>query len=188
MSRGLSKQSWLGFCQVVTVLLLLYMAAKSLGLPVTEPNGTTLIHTDPKAQEAVAQALSMTLWDRGLRLNTPTVSRYLFEDGTSVDAISARAAKEAPYPVVALKQIVLSILSDEEPRKVAAKIQVVLQGNGYLNSKLDVQPDPAFAAGDIVILYSDAFRDSTGSGYAILVRKNAFRLKGPRPVKAHIWF
>lgn len=181
------RKTWLAFCQLFTILFLAWYTTHLARLPVFESNGTTLLHADQKTQQAVAEALSVPLGDPGVTLDTPDIKRYLFEDGTSVDALSARAAKEAPYPVVALKQIALPIFSHRTPQTVASEMRSVLQQNGFANSLVLAQPDPAIAAGDIVILFSDAFRNQTGSGYAVLVRKNALRINGPRPTRFHSW-
>lgn len=177
-------QSWLWFAQAFTVLTAFFLLAKKIGIPISESNGTTLLCNDWRRQRAVAQALEAVSERAPLTLNTSDVSRFLFSDGTSVDFLAPDASFTPPYPATALKQIVLPLLSRKAPKDVANKIATVLRGTGYTVTVIS-RPDSEIPGGDTVLIFSDAFQEKRcGTGFGIIVRKNALRIGGPKPKRS----
>ena len=174
-------QYWIWFAQAVTVLVLLRGLVRIVGLPVFESNATTLMCVDPIAQRAVAEALSTVLKNPLMRLDTRDVKRFLFRDGTSVDALSPDAPFQPPYSVNGVKQIVLPFWSIfRTPRSEAEKIRQSLAESAY-ESTVELFPDRDVPCGSSALVFSDAFLGAGGSGFAIILRKNALRMGGQVP-------
>jgi len=172
--------TWLWVAQAIAIVSVLVFILRRLGIPVIESNSTTLMCRSEQAQKAVTQALSACL-GAPMRFDTAGIARFLLRDGTSVDWIRGKLSQQAPYEIIGLKQVVLPLFSRLQPFDVAKRMGVELEAGGYPFLLLD-QPDPAFPQGTLVILCSSALHNANGnSGSAILIRKNALRMGGPRP-------
>ncbi|MBI3638271.1 hypothetical protein HY227_00825 [Candidatus Wolfebacteria bacterium] len=168
------------FCYLFTVCgVLTLVAVKGCQIPLTESNGTTLVLADEKAQVATAKAISSAIGGPIYELDTQDVKRFLLNDGASVDWI-AKPFFTPLYSVTSLKQVNLGIFSRMSPGETADNIRRSLVGDGY-EVQLITRPDPAFPDGAVILILSTAFKNKEGSGFGIIVRKNALRVGGPRP-------
>jgi len=186
-------KSWRIVSSAVSVLVLLYglqmLVQSAIGIPFYDQGGTTLMLDNKESQIATASALAKAIGMPGATLNTDRIERFLFSDGTSVDYLNVGPFFNPRYKIVALKQIVLPYWSFKKPIDIAEvmKQQPKLKEWGVW---VDTQPDQAFPDGDIVIVTSNAFRYVSNTadcryGFAILIRKHALHLGGPRPVPFH---
>ncbi len=151
-------------------------------LPFREPNSVTLVLPSKGKQVATAKALAAVMGEPDMTLNTQKLDRFIFSDGTSVDLVKFLSEQELIYDVVALKTITLGFLSFKSPIEEAKKLADRLKREGY-PAQVITRPDSAFPDGSIVLVLSDAFRANYNCqyGFAVLIRKNAFRVGGQRP-------
>ena len=178
---------WLTAAQIIAVIALFRIVVTMFGIPLFETNSTTLLNETSAKQRAVRMALSTCLGKPRFTLNTDLMRRDLFRDGTSVDVLIREPLFPPPYRVTALKQVVLPFFSLRSPRGIAEDMRKVLIGRGY-RTEVVLQPDPATPSGSIVLIFSAAFVSGRGdqcAGYGILVRQNALRMGGQRPVSCH---
>ncbi len=154
-----------------------------LPIPIFESNSTTLMCPSKQAQEATAAALAQVLGKPTGQLNTGKIDRFLFADGTSIDFLKQTESPThwASYDIGALKTIVLPPSAGLSPQQAAQSMESVLKSKGFLIDIMQ-QPDPAFPAGNIVIVKSNAFcSNQYPTGFAILIRKKAVLIGGPTP-------
>lgn len=178
------------FTSAVTILLAVWLLlTQGFGLPLVEPNSTTLLFrggtlsSEEINRNDTAIALAEALGEPIMELNTLDVQRYLFADGTSVDQLSEDLSFEPWYETIALKQIVLPLWSLKTPEEVARRIEAKLKER-HRHVDVILQPDSAIPKGDCVLIFSAAFqKEPVGNGFAILVRKNALRMGGKIPSK-----
>lgn len=182
------KKVWRIFSSVFTIVGLVVLVLYSVPLPFFEQNSSTLMVKDRKAQIAVAKALSFAIGEPIAVLNTAQVKRFLFKDGTSVDYLVVDSSQFQPmYYLTSLKSVVLPFFSGStSPTEIARGIQGSLTADGY-KVQIETRPDPAFPGGATVLILSDAFRDESGAGFGVIVRKHAFRVGGPRPNRFRRW-
>jgi hypothetical protein len=176
------QKVWRIFSTTVTISGLIVFVLWALPVPFFEHASATLMLPSTKAQVTTAWALASAIGKPGVELNTPDVERYLFSDGTSVDTLPEGHPWFTPmYTVIALKTITLSIVSGKEPLELAREVAVRYEASGY-KVQIVSQPDRAFADGNCVLVLSDALQwPGCTCGPAILIRKNALRMGGPRP-------
>lgn len=148
--------------------------------PLFDKNSTTLICSSRASQIAAARALSRVIGEPLMTLDTPELYRFIFKDGTSIDALVHPSETELMYNVVALKQISLGLLSFSSPMDLAMTMKQSWENDGCKVQVIS-QPDKASPEGNIVLVLSDALRNEQGSGSAIIIRKHVFRIGGQRP-------
>ncbi|MFA5954347.1 MAG: hypothetical protein WC817_02310 [Patescibacteria group bacterium] len=172
------------FTTAFTLVALLTLAVRDLPIPFFDPNGTTLICDSQESQAAVTEAIATATGRPVGTLNTVRVLRFLFKEGTSVDALDGRPEFEW-YKVIALKSIVLGLFSQEEPTDIAQAIVDSLRANDF-RAEIITQPDSEIPDGSTVLVLSDAFRTGD-TGFGIIVRRNGLRIGGPVPKPLKYW-
>ncbi len=171
---------WIRFCELFTLVGLIWLATRSLPLPFFDRSGATLIGVSRASQIATARALAVAIGSPLAQLDTPDVRRFLFRDGTSVDHLVHAPHFVLSYRIVALKSIVIGFFSGQRPLHVANRICEALRNEGHDCEIID-HPDTSFAAGRAVILVSSAFCGDDGAGFGLIVRKHGLKMGGPRP-------
>ena len=175
---------WLLFSEVFTVVGLVLLALKMLPLPIFDRNGTTLMCASKEKQVATAKRIALLIGNPIAELNTETVHRFLFKDGTSVDWLVGFPHQDMPYQVVALKSIVYGLFS-KGPMKNIPWGRLSKQDWAWF--KRANPPDPAFGKEDIMLFLAEEFETTENAGFGLLIRKHAFRISGPRPKPFKGW-
>ena len=170
---------WLLFCEIFTVIGLVVLALRMLPLPIFDRNGTTLMCASKEKQIATAKKLALLIGNPIAELNTKTVHRFLFKDGTSVDWLVGFSHQDLPYQVVALKSVVYGLFSKGPMENVPWG---TLTKQDWLWFRKINPPDPAFGKEDVMLFLAEEFKTGDNVGFGLLVRKHSFRIKGPRPV------
>jgi len=177
---------WLLFSQVFTIIGLGGLLLYALPVPFFDRGNATVMSASREKQIATARALENAIGIPMVELNTEDVRRFIYRDGTNVDALVRSPTFELMYHVTALKSVVLSIFSRRLPLDVATDIENSLKRDGH-KAQVVLQPDTAFPNGATILVLSDAFQSETNSGFGLIVRKHAFRVGGQRPSRFRGW-
>ena len=151
-----------------------------------EENSVTFMLPTREDQIIVARSFAAAIGNPRYTFDTQ-IKRFIFDDGTSVDWLS-RSDPMPIYEIKVLKQIILFLFTFEHPIDRAKKIAEALKKeNPDTRVQIITRPDVTCPEGSIILVLSDAYRFSETTGFAVLIRKNAWKTGCPRPTLFTSW-